>query len=251
MADRTCSVDGCLRPVTAKGWCGMHYQRAKKHGDPGDADRRIAKRRATCSVRDCVNTSSAKGLCPMHYERHKRTGSTGKRVLAKDRDCSTGCGRVVGDHGAKGMCGPCYAAKRRSLGMVKLSPCSVAGCDRLGPGTLCDMHGHRLRRHGNVGPPTPKINPSGAGSTHGSGYRIMTAPDGRRIPEHRLVMEATLGRPLKEWENVHHINGIRDDNRPENLELWIKPQPPGQRAIDLAEWVAANYPELVAQAATT
>lgn len=54
--------------------------------------------------------------------------------------------------------------------------------------------------------------------------------------QHRVVMEAHLGRPLLASENVHHVNGQRGDNRPENLELWSRSQPAGQRVVDKVAW---------------
>ena len=54
--------------------------------------------------------------------------------------------------------------------------------------------------------------------------------------QHRVIMAEDIGRPLFRHENVHHINGQRDDNRIENLELWSKSQPSGQRVADKVAW---------------
>lgn len=136
--------------------------------------------------------------------------------------------------------------------------CAVEGCHRpyysraltIGEespwfkAALCRLHYNRVRGNGEPGPAGLKKRTSGTiWKDHRSGYLYQYAK-----LHHRVVMEEALGRPLMPYEQVHHRNGIRDDNRLENLELWVKPQLSGQRVEDLVEFVLAAYPEAVAAA---
>jgi hypothetical protein len=62
---------------------------------------------------------------------------------------------------------------------------------------------------------------------------------GVMIPEHRLVMERVIGRPLLPTETVHHLKGGfkgRSNNQPENLELWTGRHPAGHRVEDVVAY---------------
>lgn len=70
-----------------------------------------------------------------------------------------------------------------------------------------------------------KTTYGGHKKNHVAGYVMVYAPDNHRatkdgyVMEHILIVEDAMGRPLAENECVHHINGIKNDNRIENLQV--------------------------------
>ena len=64
------------------------------------------------------------------------------------------------------------------------------------------------------------------------GYLTITAGPLRGVRVHRLVAAAKLGRPLKKDEDVHHKDGDRTNNSPDNLELFASKHLPGVRESD-------------------
>ena len=93
----------------------------------------------------------------------------------------------------------------------------------------CKKYGIKCQRTGpRSGQGHPEWN--GGKIVDKSGYILVYTPDhpGARkprmkyVPEHRLVMEKQLGRYLTRNEVVHHKNGIKNDNRPENLQIFTR-----------------------------
>lgn len=222
MHTEVCEKDGCDRPMYGDGLCHRHLQ-----------SRRRAE--AVCSVDGCDRAVKAKGWCNSHYLRwyHHRPES-GCAVGGCDRPAT-----------ARNLCMMHYE-RWRSHGTVdqvqerRASICQIDDCDRpvLARG-YCGLHYKRWQANGDA-LVTERFH--GLGHVHQNGYRWVqrrehpSAYHNGYVPEHRLKMEEALGRFLSKDESVHHLNGIRSDNRLSNLELWTKSHPSGQRVTDKLLW---------------
>jgi hypothetical protein len=226
--NKSCSVIGCERVTIAKGLCSMHWQRQRYSGEVGGAGPvRMKAKGVECSVEGCDREAQSREVCPMHYRRTLLTGEAG---AAK----------------------PKYRQGHTS--------CEVPGCDRkYYANGYCLMHDRRVAKHGDTGGVHAlRVHgkPIGATMLDNRGYvRVKVAETGSSwYPQHRHVMECQLGRRLLAGESVHHINGDRQDNRIENLELWSRVQPAGQRVADKIAWakdlLATYEPQALATSAS-
>ena len=162
--------------------------------------------RRRCSVPWCNKQAKPGGtLCSTHYEERRIHGyirTPEEKAADKQRFIATR--KHAWRH-------------RHGWGQT----CRVEGCARK-PRIrgYCSKHYSRWRIHGD-----PRVNKRNGRIVASSGYILVKKHGHPRadvrgyVREHILVAEATLGRPLKRGEVVHHINANHSDNRPENLAI--------------------------------
>jgi hypothetical protein len=127
-----------------------------------------------------------------------------------------------------------YENKEKSLAqLAKLYGCSIDILSR-----RLKQQGVKIRNYkesGKLFAPRGEKSGSWTGGIKKNGeYRMVKIPDhpngdlGHYVMEHRLVIEKHLGRYLEDWEVIHHKNGIKSDNRLENLDIVFRKKHFGQ-----------------------
>jgi hypothetical protein len=159
-----CAVEDCTTPVKSKGWCGLHYTRWYRHGDP--LVTLTPPRFPVCVVDGCEGPHSARGLCAMHYRRalrhgdplvEKPKGRPARSVVCLAGDCAR---RVV------------------SLG-------------------YCSLHYGRLLRHGD--PNVVLVQTRSETPTYQRAHQYVKRERGKAT-EHRCV---DCGGQAQEWSYDH------------------------------------------------
>lgn len=164
MAKGTCSITDCESPVRGRGWCVLHYQRWRKHGDPEVRAMAWSRNGPECAVEDCERGATRRGWCDPHYRRWKTLGDplAGGEIrqrYGQGETCSVdGC---EGRRSGGGLCGKHY---QRITKTGKLddprrnTACTVDECERkeVEHSGMCGTHLRRQRTRGSTERPQLK-----------------------------------------------------------------------------------------------